>query len=288
MLDEHRGDASYYLLTLWHSFFPWVIMLPFALACGVRDALRGVPFAAVLVGLVVIVLGTITFVSTKLPWYVVPLYPAAAILIAAMLVRGRLVARFALGITGVIVILVDWALAPMFLVTWGGAALIQWLAGGGRWMIGSTLGLLFFVSVSSLPSFFFWPDSAVAMLSRWVASDRPRQPRADGRPCRSSATGIFLANYTLLQRSSGRRSAERDRILCRTLSEEDERELIAQATAIDSLPPRYAVNIIARSSGAEYRPSLASLLRGMPPIDVVAGPIEFVYGTIGDVGDANP
>ena len=97
----------------------------------------------------------------------------------------------------------------------------------------------------------------------------------------------LLTEYTLLQRSSGRRSAERDKS-CAAPCRKKTAELIAQATAIDSLPPRCALNIIANRPGQSIGSRSSISLRGMPPIDVVAGPIEFVYGTIGDVGDANP
>jgi hypothetical protein len=78
------GDVFYYLRVLYAQFFPWVLLLPWALVSGVREALRGAVLARLLVASVLVATTVYTIVPTKLPWYLVPIYPAAAVLVASV------------------------------------------------------------------------------------------------------------------------------------------------------------------------------------------------------------
>jgi 4-amino-4-deoxy-L-arabinose transferase-like glycosyltransferase len=86
-LDGQGGDPWYYVDILRTDYFPWLFLLPPAVLLAVREALRGATTARMLLTTVVVVFSVFTLASTKLPWYIVPLYPAASILIASMLAR---------------------------------------------------------------------------------------------------------------------------------------------------------------------------------------------------------
>jgi 4-amino-4-deoxy-L-arabinose transferase-like glycosyltransferase len=99
-------DSFYYLRVLYAQFFPWLFLLPFALAAGTTDALRGSTPARFLTAICVVTLLAFSLAPYKLPWYIVPMYPAAAILIAAMLrswvhLPGRGAALLVLGVAAV-------------------------------------------------------------------------------------------------------------------------------------------------------------------------------------------
>jgi 4-amino-4-deoxy-L-arabinose transferase-like glycosyltransferase len=99
-------DGLYYLRVLYAQFFPWLFLLPFALAAGTADALRGSAPARFFTVICALTLLAFSLAPYKLPWYIVPMYPAAAILIAAMLrswvrVPGRGAALLVLGLAAV-------------------------------------------------------------------------------------------------------------------------------------------------------------------------------------------
>ncbi len=84
--ERHGGPPGYYLLAIWVTFWPAAALLGFA-ALG---AWRGRAAPAVQFCLAWIVPSWLVFeaVATKLPHYVMPAYPALALLAAYMLVRA--------------------------------------------------------------------------------------------------------------------------------------------------------------------------------------------------------
>ncbi|MEH2238161.1 ArnT family glycosyltransferase [Nostoc sp.] len=82
-VEGHSGPVWYYLLELLKYGFPWLLFLPggLYLAWKKRDQTWG---SLVLLGTIVY-LGTISFMRTKLPWYVMPVYPFLALAIGANL-----------------------------------------------------------------------------------------------------------------------------------------------------------------------------------------------------------
>lgn len=86
--EGHRGPPGYYLLTIWIIFLPWSFFLPPAMIRAWR--LRQMP--EIRFALAAIVGPWIMFeiVQTKLPHYILPVYPALAFLVCDWLVaRGR-------------------------------------------------------------------------------------------------------------------------------------------------------------------------------------------------------
>lgn len=115
--DGHRGGPYYHVLLLLLLFGPWSVYLPAAAWYAVRDARR--PDAGgtdardtyrFLVAWALAVLVVFSVAATKLPNYVLPLYPAVAILTGRFLDRWRQellavpgwVVSTAVGATGVI------------------------------------------------------------------------------------------------------------------------------------------------------------------------------------------
>ena len=86
-LEGHSSSYVYYIGKIIDGFFPWVLLLPFALIAGVKKAVEGDASSRILVLMGTLVFSLYTIVPTRRPWYVVPVYPAFAILIAAFIVR---------------------------------------------------------------------------------------------------------------------------------------------------------------------------------------------------------
>lgn len=89
-LEGHSGPPGFYLLSIWGTFLPWSLLLPAALWMGwKRRAQPAVRFAlAAAVGPWVM----FELVRTKLPHYLLPVFPSLAVLVADALVecvRGR-------------------------------------------------------------------------------------------------------------------------------------------------------------------------------------------------------
>lgn len=84
--ERHGGPPGYYLLAVWATFWPAAALIGFA----VLGAWRGRAAPAVQFCLAWIIPNWLVFeaVATKLPHYVLPTYPAIALLAAYMLVRA--------------------------------------------------------------------------------------------------------------------------------------------------------------------------------------------------------
>jgi len=99
----HDNPFWYYLPAIATDFFPWSILLPFAIVAAVRVALRTAPWTpaagdeeererAGLRDLLVwflLPLAVLSVASTKRGLYLLPIYPAASMLCAWWLARGR-------------------------------------------------------------------------------------------------------------------------------------------------------------------------------------------------------
>jgi 4-amino-4-deoxy-L-arabinose transferase-like glycosyltransferase len=84
-VDGHTGSPWYYLLELLKYSWPWLLFWPggLYLAWQKRDTSWG---CLVLIGTVGY-LGTVSLMRTKLPWYIMPVYPFVALAIAAQLTQ---------------------------------------------------------------------------------------------------------------------------------------------------------------------------------------------------------
>ncbi|HEY1213917.1 MAG TPA: glycosyltransferase family 39 protein, partial [Bryobacteraceae bacterium] len=101
-IGAHNGGPRYYLLVLAERATPWVFFLPLAFLRALKDRRLQIP---VIFSLVILIFYTIA--RTKFPWYIVPAYPAFAVIVAFQLDEvlrdyPRLARLYPLGIVGVI------------------------------------------------------------------------------------------------------------------------------------------------------------------------------------------
>jgi 4-amino-4-deoxy-L-arabinose transferase-like glycosyltransferase len=155
----HDNPFWYYLPAIVTDFFPWSLLLPFALAAAIRVASRIAPWAtaaneaeererAALRDLLVwflLPVAVLSLASTKRGLYLLPIYPAAAILCGWWLARGGpgRIGRWMAVVAGAVVTgLVTWALyetgldqgdvslwANAFLLAVVGGAFLAWGVG---------------------------------------------------------------------------------------------------------------------------------------------------------------
>ena len=88
VLEGNTGGPFYYVEQLQEDFSPWFFLLPFALALSVQENIDSKSRSRILLLVFILVFGLYTIASTKLTWYIVPLYPAVAILIASMVTHA--------------------------------------------------------------------------------------------------------------------------------------------------------------------------------------------------------
>jgi 4-amino-4-deoxy-L-arabinose transferase-like glycosyltransferase len=82
-VDNHQAPPWYYLLELVKYSWPWLLFYPsgLVLVCKARSQ----PWAQLILVGTIGYLGTISIMTTKLPWYIMPLYPFVALTIGAQL-----------------------------------------------------------------------------------------------------------------------------------------------------------------------------------------------------------
>jgi 4-amino-4-deoxy-L-arabinose transferase-like glycosyltransferase len=92
-LEGHGGrlllSLPYYVIVAFVGFFPWTVYLAGALAALSGGRLGGAAPRAVLVGWIVPTFVTMTLVATKLPHYVLPIWPALALAAAATIAAAE-------------------------------------------------------------------------------------------------------------------------------------------------------------------------------------------------------
>lgn len=96
---KHFEDLFYYLSILARDFFPWLFLLPVSIALGLADARRRSSISVVLIAMTILLFGIYSASPVKLPWYLVPLYPPAAILVAGFISNRRCRPRVTVGLT---------------------------------------------------------------------------------------------------------------------------------------------------------------------------------------------
>ena len=87
-LNGHRGTVFYYIPTILAGFFPWSIFLPLSLWRPVQRVYNGDSRRrsyVLLISWLGLYVGFFTIAGTKLPSYVLPAYPALAVLVGAFL-----------------------------------------------------------------------------------------------------------------------------------------------------------------------------------------------------------
>jgi 4-amino-4-deoxy-L-arabinose transferase-like glycosyltransferase len=86
-LEGNATGYFYFVGKLLDGFFPWCLLVPFALVSFVRKNLKRREQSWVLLVLAALVFCLYTMIPTRRPWYIIPLYPALSILTAAFLIN---------------------------------------------------------------------------------------------------------------------------------------------------------------------------------------------------------
>ena len=189
-LEGHTGTPLTYLIWLRNQFFPWAYLLPFAFLAYVRHMPGRRSGRWVIVVFPALVLGLYSVVASKLLWYMLPIYPALGLLVAALLVDALRGERFAqlsfLAAIAAAVLLVPRSLAPPPPLWLAAAIVIACLLGAWAWrsrrsVAGPLLILasLFFVALSIqhlAPAYRAGPSPVVAIADTVKATTQVRQP----------------------------------------------------------------------------------------------------------------
>jgi len=85
VLEGNASGYFYYLAKLVDGSFPWCLLVPFAVVSLIRRDRKGQSRAWVLLLFSALVFGLYTVIPTRRPWYIIPIYPALAILIAGFI-----------------------------------------------------------------------------------------------------------------------------------------------------------------------------------------------------------
>ena len=135
-VDDRGQPVWFFAAVTLLGLFPWVVFLPFTPA-GWKRLAAGGPAERFLIGWVVVVLVFFSASHSKLPFYILPIFPALAMLIAkrmAVLGSQALIARFmvmALLATALAMVAMTWTAAARHLSqTTDLHALLRWFAGG--------------------------------------------------------------------------------------------------------------------------------------------------------------
>ena len=86
-VEGNKGYPWYYLLEILKYTFPWLIFLPSSLRFTWEN--RNLSWAKLVLIWFGVYLVSISLMSTKLPWYIFPLYPSIALACAALLVNSE-------------------------------------------------------------------------------------------------------------------------------------------------------------------------------------------------------
>lgn len=84
-IEGHDKDRMYYLSLLKGSFFPWFYLLQFAIVIKLQEIFDRQDRHTVLLNLLLVPFCLYTIANTKLPWYIMPVYPALAIYVSYLL-----------------------------------------------------------------------------------------------------------------------------------------------------------------------------------------------------------
>ena len=99
-IEGHTGGIGTYVALVRHEFFPWAYLAVVAWGLAAWRCWTAESRTWALPVISLVVFSAFTVISTKLPWYILPIYPALAIMIAALLVEslaGNGVAQVGLG-----------------------------------------------------------------------------------------------------------------------------------------------------------------------------------------------
>lgn len=255
-LAGHSGGRAFYLEALQDNFYPWFYLAPFALAWVLRELVykRDRRLQVVLV-LMVVVFGLFTIAQTKLPWYIVPLYPGLALLLAHFVDEvweredwlawsGLVLAALVTALFAPAVIVLLFALAAGLLIGW-----LYWQGGNVyRPAAGLLCAFLLLAAVARLRPLYQRADEPLAVLAQQATApagtdsrpplllvygqiDEPTVQYYSNRPVQRSETRGKLATY---------------------LDEGQSQEIILARTDMERLAAEFEIEPLAELDGFVY------------------------------------
>lgn len=100
--EKHWGPPGLYLGLVWITFWPWAALIPQAAGWALRQ--RRLAWGLMLLAWIVPFWLVLEAIPTKLPHYVLPLYPALAIMVAAFVVSDVVPARWARRLAALLIV----------------------------------------------------------------------------------------------------------------------------------------------------------------------------------------
>ena len=181
--ESHGAPPGYYFVIFWLTFWPGAVLAGLAVAPVWRA--RREPAAQFLLAWIVPSWIVFELVITKLPHYVLPLYPAIAILITGVL-EQRMLTRKAWLMPG----LSWWFFAPVIL---------------------SVLVIVVSIMLIRKPEFAAWPFAALAAIFGLIAWWMYDENRAERSLLNAFAASFFIGCHGLRHRAAGADAAVPER-----------------------------------------------------------------------------
>ncbi|MGK7896932.1 MAG: ArnT family glycosyltransferase [Xenococcus sp. (in: cyanobacteria)] len=155
-VENHSHSPGYYLGEMAKYSLPWLIFLPGGIKLGFLHRQEAwAKLALVWFGIYFI---AISVMATKLPWYIMPIYPAFALLVGANL--ARIHRKFSIGLISKILLII------VNLLAWGGTIYYGWFDfDRDLLLILAVLAILFTIAnvLVKLGNFYFISIIAIAL-----------------------------------------------------------------------------------------------------------------------------
>ncbi len=179
-VEGHTGDWLFYVNVLQGLFFPWVYVLPFALALSLKENLRAWSRSGPLLVLAVLVFAAYTIIPTKLRWYILPAYPAFVLLLALLLrqasIRLRSLAFAGLAVScGLVALMVPPSLDLLLagLVALALVLLLAWRQRASLLLSGALAAFLFAIGANSVATAYQVSERPLAAAAAAIRSESP-------------------------------------------------------------------------------------------------------------------
>jgi 4-amino-4-deoxy-L-arabinose transferase-like glycosyltransferase len=82
-VESHQGPPWYYVLEILKYGFPWLLFIPQGIRLAIVNSNLG--WAKLVLVWSSVYLAAVSIMATKLPWYILPIYPALALIVGAQL-----------------------------------------------------------------------------------------------------------------------------------------------------------------------------------------------------------
>jgi 4-amino-4-deoxy-L-arabinose transferase-like glycosyltransferase len=154
-IEGHTGNGFYYIDVLRDSLFPWVYLLPFAVALCLKENIAKRSRSRILLIGIILMFGIYTIIKMKISWYIVPLYPVLALvtghfIVQAVTLRDMAAASGLITVAGIVLLDASWKLllvvSPLFVL----AAILLFVNTNGAVRLAGVAAFLALTAVGGL------------------------------------------------------------------------------------------------------------------------------------------